>query len=116
VRSSCWAYMFSVVLKGPMVAKVLVALAAGLGLPATAAAQHCGRVKLAGGGKAKVRIVHGDVGCGKARLVIKSAYHAEASRHWDGTGNYGVYWRVRGFQCSIGLGGSETFCRRGSSK
>jgi hypothetical protein len=102
------------VFKGPMVAKVLVALAVGLALPGTAGAKRCGHVAVGSGLKAKVRVVYGDVRCGKARVVIKSAYHAEASRSADGSDStYGYYWRVRGFRCYTGLAGSETFCHRG---
>jgi hypothetical protein len=98
------------------IASLVTLVLLGVAVPAQAASQRCGRIAIGNGIKAKVRVVQGAVRCGKARLVIKSAYHAEATRHWDGDGNYGVYWRVRGFSCSTGLGGSETFCRRGSKR
>jgi hypothetical protein len=109
--------------------KLLAVLAVTLGfclaLPAAASAsKRCGRVSLpTRETKAKVRVVRGRVPCyglHGARRLIRDAYTAIDSRHWDGRFHAGslagsIYWRVhRRWRCSIGLGASEVFCfRRG---
>ena len=85
-------------------------------LPATADAKICGRVLVAPGHRAKVHVVRGPLSCSDAHREIALAFQAEATRHWDGTGTTGVFWRVNGWRCSIGLGGSETFCHRGTKQ
>jgi hypothetical protein len=50
-----------------------------------------------------------------ARRQIAAAYRAEDTRHWSGFQNpYGVFWRVEGWRCFIGLAGSQTFCQSGA--
>ena len=70
----------------------------GLVLPATASAQHCGRVHIRTRGvTARVRVVHGHVSCRSARMLIAAAYHAADTRKPNGYGNtYGRFWRVSG--------------------
>ena len=99
---------------------IAVSLAFCLVLPtAASASKRCGRVFLPSREtKAKVRVVRGKVACygvHGARRLIRDAYTAIDSRHWDGrfrsgglTG--GIYWRVhRRWRCGIGLGSSEVF-------
>jgi hypothetical protein len=65
--------------------------------------------------KAKVRLVHGPLTCHRARRQIAAAFTAEVVRHNDGFNpTNGVFWRVDGWRCFIGLADTQTFCvRRG---
>jgi hypothetical protein len=104
---------------------IAVTLAVCLAVPAGASAsKRCGRVFLPSREiKAKVRVVRGRVACygpHGARRLIRDAYTAIDSRHWDGRFRSGsltglIYWRVhRRWRCGIGLGATEVFCfRRG---
>lgn len=86
--------------------------------PAVAAAGRCGRLEVTTrDAKAKVRVVRGRTTCAAARRQIAAAFHAEDTLPWSGYANpYGVYWRVRGWRCFIGLAGSQTFCHRRRSE
>jgi hypothetical protein len=55
-------------------------------------------------------VVHGPTACRQARGLIVAAYSAEASRSWARFQNPdGVFRRTDGWQCFIGLAGSQTF-------
>jgi hypothetical protein len=84
--------------------------------PASALAKRCGRVYVpARGYHAKVRVRTGPESCRAAKRLISAAFTAEVRRRWDGYDKYGgVIWRVSGWRCGIGLGGSQAFCSRGS--
>jgi hypothetical protein len=96
---------------------ILVASAAGfvgIALPRAAVAQRCGRVSVPARGIAKVRVVRGPLYCRAARRQIAAAYRAEDTRHWSGYQNPdGVFWRVDGCRCFIGLAGCDTTGRSG---
>lgn len=96
------------------VAAVILALGAvGIISPDAAAAKVCGRASVPGvDAREKVRVVRGPMSCGAAHRQIARAFDVEPSRHWDDTGEYGVFWRVHGWRCTIGLEETETFCRR----
>src|SRR5207302_6679900 len=80
---------------------------------AASASKRCGRTWIdTRQVKAKVLVVKGSALCHNARKLIKTAFTAEDTRAWDGYGSWGVYWIVKRYHCSIGLGASETFCRR----
>lgn len=83
--------------------------------PAAAAAYRCGRVAVpVRHARAKVRAVHGSVSCRPARRLIAKAFTEESQRHWDGYDRtYGIYWKVRGWRCYVGLAETQTFCHRG---
>ncbi len=92
-----------------------LAVLAGLLLaPPALASTRCGRVSVPGyHGSAKVRVVSGRVSCSHARPLIRDAFRAFITRRNDGTDPiYGLVWRVDGWRCSHGLGGSQAFCRR----
>ena len=94
---------------------VVGACMAALAAPAAAQAQHCSKVYVGVRGvPAKVQVVSGSASCSGARRLIRSAFTAETNRHWNGSNDSGVFWRVNGWNCTIGLGGSETFCSRGN--
>jgi hypothetical protein len=101
--------------RGRRLGVALALLVPSLALPANASAHRCGRLPVpARGLDAKVRIVHGPISCHSARKLIVTAYHAESTRHSAGFQNPdGVFWRVDGWRCYIGLAGSQTFCHRG---
>jgi ATP dependent DNA ligase domain len=102
---------------------IAVTLGACLALPTGASAsKRCGRVFVPSREtKAKVRVVRGRVACygaHGARRLVRDAYTAIDSRHWDGRFHSGflagaIYWRIhRRWRCSIGLGASQVFCVR----
>jgi hypothetical protein len=62
------------------------------------------------GVNAKTLIAVGRLPCTSARDLISAAYSAEDTRPADGDGNRGIFWSVNYWRCSIGLGGSQTFC------
>jgi hypothetical protein len=95
------------------VAVLLVVIVALAATAASASAKACGRVYVADSGlKAKARVVRGGGSCSGAKHLIRDAYTREDEGHWNRMGAYGVFWRVDGWRCSIGLGATETFCRR----
>src|SRR4051794_38822470 len=101
---------------GLPLALALVLVSVGF-VSSAAAARRCGRVYVPDGrASAKVRVVRGSDSCGAARRLVRAAFTAERRRHWDGTGQLGIYWGVAGFRCYIGLGGSQTFCFRGGRR
>jgi hypothetical protein len=104
-------------LAGPLTIAAVVAVLAGA-VPAVASAHRCGRTFVSARGlAAKVRIVRGPVSCESARRLIVHAYTAESSRPSAGFDPvWGVFWEVRGWRCSIGLAGSQTFCRRSAKE
>ena len=96
-------------------ATTLCAVVLLVGPAAASASTRCGRVWIKSrGAKAKVLVGTGtSVSCHHARKLIKRAYHAEDTRPWDGYDEYnGGYWIVKGWRCSTGLGGSQTYCKR----
>lgn len=81
--------------------------------PSSASAStRCGRVYVpVYHHSAKVRIVTGRATCVGARGLIRDAFTAFVKRRSDGTDpSVGLYWHVRGWRCSHGLGGSQAFC------
>ncbi len=104
-------------LAGTALAGLAAALALALALapPQADASKRCGHVFIASRSvSAKVRVVRGRAGCSAARGLIRAAYRAQDTRRQDGTDpTYGIYWRVRHWRCSHGLGGSQVFCFRG---
>lgn len=79
---------------------------------ASAKAKACGKVKLATGGKARVAAVK--TNCRRARQVAIGYYERRATGSgWDGIGPGGIFYRVRGYRCFTGLGGTQALCRAG---
>jgi hypothetical protein len=97
---------------------VITTVTLGAAATASAAGRRCGRVEIPTRGlSAKVKVIAGLEWCRAARGQIAAAFRAEDTRHWVGYANPdGVFWRVRGWRCFIGLAGSQTFCRRGHSR
>ncbi len=64
---------------------------------------------------AKVLIRSGGGTCDGAKALIRRAYKAEDTRHWDGFDRYrGIFYWVLGWKCSTGLASSEVFCSKGN--
>jgi hypothetical protein len=85
--------------------------------PGSASAKRCGRVYIpAVKLRAKVRVVVGPDSCGAAKRLIGTAFEAEDKRS---PGSFDRDWAqiwqvsVSGWNCSAGLAGSQTYCRRG---
>jgi hypothetical protein len=91
---------------------VVAALALFVFASPALASIRCGRVYVGSyHGRAKVRIVSGRATCSGARGLIHDAFTAFVTRRPKGSDpNYGLYWSVRGWRCSHGLGGSQAFC------
>lgn len=84
---------------------------------ASASAKPCGKVKAATGGKARVAAYK--TTCQKARKVAVGYYERQATdpMNWDGKHpTLGIYYRVRGYRCFTGLGGSQAFCMAGNRR
>jgi hypothetical protein len=93
---------------------VLLALGLTVGTGSALGAKRCGRARLVDGGSAKVMVLRGHVTCAGAGRLIRAVFWASATRDWDGKDSNGsIYWRVRGWRCTPGLGSSQFFCSRG---
>lgn len=74
-------------------------------------ARACQRVEVKGGFKAKVH-VDGRATCNEGRRVARRFYK-RVGGPWDGkTGDGRIYYRILGYKCTTGLGGSEGFCSK----
>ena len=84
---------------------------------ATAGTKACGKVKAATGGKARVAAVK--TNCRKARQVAIGYYKRQDRNPWDWDGKdpyMGIFYRVGGYKCFTGLGGSQGFCMAGKRR
>ena len=84
---------------------------------ASAGTRACGKVKAATGGKARVAAVK--TNCKKARRVAVGYYKRQDRNpwNWDGKNQSGlIFYRVRGYRCFTGLGGSQAFCSAGNRR
>lgn len=99
----------------PPLTLAIAALILWAGVPAAEAAQRCGRILVpARHVDAKVRVLRGPVSCATAHRLLKNAFDIETTHHWNGDDpTFGIFWKVQGWRCFIGLAGSQTFCRRG---
>jgi hypothetical protein len=80
---------------------------------AMAGAKACGKVKAATGGKARVAAFK--TNCRKARQVA-IGYYKRQDRDpwdWDGKNSLGIFYKVGGYKCTPGLGGSQALCFAG---
>jgi len=93
-------------------------LLVGLSLPpehAVAGDEACGKVTAAVGGKAKVAAVK--TNCRKARRVAIGYYKRIKAGDEDGRNpSLGIFYRVGGYKCFTGLGGSQAFCMAGKRR
>ena len=83
---------------------------------ASAKSKACAKVKAATGGKARVAAVK--TSCRKARQVAVG-YYVRQDRDpfdWDGKNSFGIFYRVGGFRCFTGLGGSQAFFLAGRQR
>jgi hypothetical protein len=87
-----------------------------LSTPVASASKPCGKVKVATGGKAKVAAAR--TNCRTARQVAIGYYARQAQDpwNWDGKGSLGIFFKVRGYRCYTGLGGSQAFCFAGKRR
>jgi hypothetical protein len=83
---------------------------------ASAKSKACGKVKAATGGKARVAAVK--TNCRKARRVAGGYYERQEQNpwNWDGKTSLGIFYRVGGYRCFTGLGGSQAFCMAGNRR
>lgn len=81
-------------------------------LPSAAEARQCASVGVRGSLVARVYIQSGRITCLMAQTVAKE-YYARVTGRWDGrTSDGAIYYRVRGYRCLTGLGGSEGYCSK----
>ena len=84
---------------------------------ASAGTKACGKVKAATGGKARVAAVK--TNCRKARNVAIGYYKRQDRNPWDWDGKdpyMGIFYKVGGYKCFTGLGGSQAFCMAGKRR
>jgi hypothetical protein len=74
----------------------------------------CARVVVKGGAKAKVAVRH--VPCSTGRAVAQGYYDVVGGKPDGHTSDGSIYYRVQGFRCTTGLGGSEGFCSHRDQK
>jgi hypothetical protein len=94
-----------------------VLIGASSGPDIALAAKPCGKVKAATGGKARVAAYK--TNCQKARKVAVGYYKRRAAdpMDWDGMNpKLGIFYRVGGYKCFTGLGGSQAFCMVGKRR
>jgi hypothetical protein len=84
---------------------------------ASAGTKACGKVAAATGGKARVAAVK--TNCRKARKVAIGYYKRQDRNPWDWDGKdpyMGIFYKVGGYKCFTGLGGSQAFCMAGKRR
>lgn len=84
---------------------------------ALAKTRTCGNVATATGGKA--RVAAAKTSCRKARQVAIGYYERQERNPWDWDGKdptMGIFYRVGGYRCFTGLGGSQAFCTAGKRR
>jgi hypothetical protein len=80
--------------------------------------QRCGRISVpARKAVAKVLVVHGPDDCSTATRLIKNAFTAEVTRHFDFRNpTFGIGWTIHGWRCTTGLADTQTFCKQGDHR